>query len=466
VAGLDVGVVSSGLAAAAMAWSDEWWDPVVALLWNAEGTPRSYHLVQSSSWYAFGLLQRGGPGDEERAVRTIEALLAAQYDEPGTPWHGTFAQVLESPHPQPGARIWVDYDPNWRQFVGTVFELVLQTDALDDALRARMRTAVDLAVAGEPLDRVPPTYSNIALMRAWLEVERGRDGALAYARSVVDAFAERGAFEEYNSPTYYGIDLYALALWRTRSSSPELRAWGAEVEAALWRDIARWYHPGLRNLCGPWSRSYGMDLTRYVGLVGLWMWDALGSPSEAPVPDVTGGRPFDHPHDLTLGVLVEHLGAAIPAEVTFDAVERTVAQDITATRRATGWLAEDVMVGGESGDSPASARGQFTPATVHWRLPSGDVGWIRLTHFAPASAVASPRSLAITCFPHARRGPQAPELWVHAPGASIAAGARRWALPGLSLDVASAPESVEADPSGFLRIRFPVGTGDLSLRLT
>ena len=30
--------------------------------------------------------------------------------------------------------------------------------------------------------------------------------------------------------------------------------------AELWRDIARFYHPAMRNLCGPFDRAYGLDL--------------------------------------------------------------------------------------------------------------------------------------------------------------------------------------------------------------
>ena len=212
-----------------MAWMDPWWDPEAGLLWNMEGSydevapPRSIHLVPQSAWYAAGLLFRGGPGDEERATRTIEALLATQYDEPGTEWHGTFARFLETPPPKPGAVMWIDFDPNWRQFIGTTFEVLLQDGLISDAaLAARVRATIEHAVASEPVERVPPNYSNIALMRAFLEVEHGRPGAEEYAARVVALFDEHGAFEEYNSATYYGIDLYALALWRDRSSSPIL----------------------------------------------------------------------------------------------------------------------------------------------------------------------------------------------------------------------------------------------------
>ncbi len=461
---------------ASVEWMDRWWDPEAGLLWNMEGSfdeigpPRSIHLVPQSAWYVAGLLFRGAPGDEERAVRTIEALLACQYDDPGTVWHGTFARFLETPYPKSDAIMWFDFDPNWRQFIGTTFEFLLQEGqpgrSLDAALQTRLRASIELAVTGEPLDRVPPSYSNIALMRAWLEVEHGRPGAEDYAAQVVELFDEHGAFEEYNSATYYGIDLYALALWRDRSSSSMLRDAGARIEAALWRDIGRWYHPGMRNLCGPWSRSYGMDLREYVSLLGLWMVPAVGL-AAAPLPDIVTGRPFDHAHDLSNGPLADALGPVVPADVDLLRFggEHTVTQRITSPvstdRVATGWLSERVMCGGETGTLGASARGQYHPATVHWSMPDGDVGWIRLVHYAPARAVASAGAVAITCLPSAKRGPVAPELWVYSPGGLSVTG-RTWTLPGLDVEVAAGFDDLNGD-GNLWKVRFPVGTEDLSL---
>jgi hypothetical protein len=96
------------------------------------------------------------------------------------------------------------------------------------------------------------------------------------AGEIYGLFKETKAFQEYNAPTYYGVDLYALALWRTDAPNPRLRALGASMEADLWRDIARFYHAGLKNLAGPFTRAYGMDMPNYVGLTGLYFWESLG----------------------------------------------------------------------------------------------------------------------------------------------------------------------------------------------
>jgi hypothetical protein len=431
--------------AVATAWMDEWLDADAGLLWNMPGSydelcaPRSIHLVPNSAWYAVGLLRRGGPGDVERAARTIHAICATQYDAPGTVWHGTFARFLEWPAPSGDAVMWVDYDPNWRQFVGTTFALVLGelATALPAATVDAARAAIALAVDGEPEGRVPASYSNIALMKAWLDVEAGRTAeGEAFAEEVITLFRRHGAFLEYGSPTYYGIDLYALALWRSRSSSAALRAWGEEMEDALWRDVARWYHPGLRNLCGPYARAYGMDMTSYAALLGLWMWDALGEPGVAPFPSTAG--PFEHSHDLCLGPCVSLLGSRVPPDVlpaltrppTTHHIEQVIDDDLGFV--ATGWLTEDLMVGGARGGG-ARASGQYHPATVHWRAPDGTVGWLRLVHEGPLDAtVRDGGALEVTTSDHKRRGPCDTTVVSSHPGTFTA---ERWTFPGLTIDV-------------------------------
>ena len=91
--------------------------------------------------------------------------------------------------------------------------------------------------------------------RGWTVVTR-------LAESVVERRERKGAFDEFNSPTYYGIDLLGLALWRTCAVSSRLREWGAAMETrAVGRDgvalprrsrqPVRSVHPQLRD--GPAS---------------------------------------------------------------------------------------------------------------------------------------------------------------------------------------------------------------------
>lgn len=483
----DLGAPARDLAVIATAWGDRWWDPEVGLLWNPDGAfeelpaGRTVHLVPQSAWYALSLLLRGGDGDLARAQRVIAAVLNTQYRAPTEVWHGTFARFLEWQDPPADATIWIDYDPNWRQFVGTTFSLILSdlADELPDDLVGQMEASIRLAVDGEPEGRVPARYSNIALMKAWLEVDHGtragRPDVVAagegLAEEVVRLFDRHGAFDEFNSPTYYGIDLFALRLWRTRSASARLRAWGERIEAALWEDVARFHHAGLGTLAGPWSRSYGMDMRGYAGALGLWVWAALGR-HVAPFPDVD--RAYGHSHDLFLGGAAALLGADIPARAADELrafsgarlVRRVIGDD--PPRVATAWLEETAMLGAESSGDGWSAWGQYHPVTAHWRAPDGSLAWLRLRHRAPVQAEAGARTLTATCHPHPRHGPQATVIEVRAPDLDLSAlEAGRWDLPGLPVEVTADAEveAVSVAGDGVVRVRYAAADGPMRWRI-
>ena len=282
---------------------------------------------------------------------------------------------------------------------------------------------------------MPPTYANIALLRAWLDAWSGRTD-LRYAEAVVDEFRRHGCFVEHNSPTYYGIDLLALGLWQRADSPVELQRWGASIEAALWTDIARWWHPELGNLCGPYSRAYGMDLHAYVsGLAaGALVCRPAGSP---PRPAVD---PLPHGHDLCVAPLLQHVGVRPPVATSCPpstaSPVRTPSNRWCRTRPAewppvgstsTAWSAP------RASDAPLHARGQYHPATVHWRLPDGAVGWLRLVHHGPTRATASEARLDVECEPHPRRGPA--ELRWESNTLATEVRADHWSFPGLEVSV-------------------------------
>jgi hypothetical protein len=87
-----------------------------------------------------------------------------------------------------------------------------------------------------------------------------RKQSLDWIESVYKLFKQYNSFYEYNSPSYYGVDLFALALWRKYGSTEHIQAMGGDMEATLWRTIAEFYQPDLHNLAGPYDRSYGMDM--------------------------------------------------------------------------------------------------------------------------------------------------------------------------------------------------------------
>lgn len=486
----------SGLLAVGVSYGDVWFDPAVDLLWNPAGSfaptvrDASVHLTAQSAWYAFGLLERNQPGDVDRALAVIDAVVATQYDQPSAPWHGTFARVLEQPHPRGDARPWVDYDPNWRQFVGTTLVMVLRHhgERLGQVRRARVEASLALAVSGEPAGRITPAYSNIALLHALLAAESGwllgNEDAVAageqLAAAVVARFDRTGTFDEFNSPTYYGIDLLALAMWRTTPASERLRGWGERLERDLWGDVAMFFHAGLGNLVGPFTRTYGMDMGRYLAAVGLWWWVALGR-AHAPLPPLDTVS-VTHGHDLLCAPLVARLGTKVPSHLReflmgFDGVrqvERPVGDG--AGEVATAWMEPEFALGGleqpaptSGGPAPRAASGQYAPATVHWALPAPDglpgprgggrapwtsqpVGTIRMMCDDPTGARATDGVLRIVTTPVGGDAGNDAVFLVSTGGVAVLepsmVGPGGWNLPGLAVRVQTESTLVGAERLG------------------
>jgi hypothetical protein len=421
-----------------------------------DGAKQKFHPIRESAWWATGLLLRNRGDDTVRAEKILDAVLAWQFNEPGMGYHGTFIRAPEEPRPAgKDAVMWRDYDPNWRQFIGTTFLVLLEMlpNRLSPALRQKLEASLRLAVEGEPPGRIPAHYTNIAMMHAILLVNTGaRFGredwtarGVVLAREIVDLFAPNRAFAEYNSPTYYGVDLYALRLWRLFSPRAELVEWGAEIEQALWRDIASYYHPRLRNMCGPFDRSYGMDMTWYVAKIGMFF--RLELPAElAPLPDPT--REFDHAHDFAVAPVVAMLGAEIPADaremLRVPITERFVEHAIEDERIATAFLGREWMWGGERGAKMnSSSQNHF--ATAHWLQPDGAVGWLRLENKCFVDVAATSSGLQV----RASGGAEAQSLLWHfssKPQVSV----DEWKFSGMTVRLKGERAAWKADDSGLV----------------
>jgi len=462
-----------------VAWMDHYWDAARGLLWGMGevadwdgSTHEDYHIVRESTWYALGLLVRGRTGDAGRAVQALEAVLAWQFDEPDKVYHGTFYRAPEEPHPPEPAVEWKHYDLNWREFIITAISVILSEfeKMLPRSLVERIDIAIRRAVEGTLARGLTARYTNIALMQAQMLVYAGdRMGERSWieageemGREVHRLFELHGAFEEYNSPTYYGTDIYALGLWQAYCSSPLLRQWGAEIEEALWRDIAQFYHAGLKNVAGPYDRSYGMDMRRYVALLGEYIWLVTGR-EDAPFPGLSA--PLGHAGDFCFGPMVAIRAPRVPADaaVHFRSLqgERCVEHLLAdgPPRKATAWLAERVMTGAEATSLRDIGQGQFHPATIHWHVPHAapeqDAGSVRLMVVRPVDAVASPHRLAVTSL-----GPVS--FLIACPGVSRGHGAPEasvtpdhWQLPGLEVRVeASTPGVVEYPGEDQILVRY------------
>jgi hypothetical protein len=426
---------------------------------NAVGT----YMVRESSWYALGLLLRDGSGDRAQAATILDAVLNQQYADPHAQWFGTFKRSPEEPTPTPAHHVpYADYDPNWRFFIGTTFEIILIEfpDRIPAPFAARLYAAIDHAIAGESNEhRLTPAYSNIALMYGalWDFAAQHSHNLQAQAESsqwneaVYKLFTAHDAFTEYNSPTYYGVDLYGLALLRDYASTSRLRSIAARMESTLWSDIAAFYHPTLRNIAGPYDRCYGMDMQRYVTVTGLWIRTLLPAP-QAPLPNPLT-LSTEHLGDLWFAPQFVILGTRIPPaaldRLKHLASPQLVRRTIDDRRTATAYIGQSVIYGAESNPNPDTAANsqtsqtsQFHPATLHFQTPSGQIGWLRLLHLSPVDATATPAGLDIAT-------PGDLTFLLHAPGLNPTELTQSsWPLPGLTIIPTTDAKSFHPEPTG------------------
>ncbi len=368
--------------------------------------PGSVLLLPSSAWYVVGCL---ATGEQHRAEEVLAALADLQYDAPGEPFDGTFPIFAGFPDPPTGgrARMWEEYDPNWRQFLGCMLELVLLRagteapvglPAINDVLAERIGAVSARAAASDPDDRVPPGYSNVALMRAWHDVTVGqRTGQAALVErgesmrsDVLERWRAHRAFDEFNSPTYYGVLLLALGLWVDHAPTQGFSQDGQRLLAGLVEEIATSYHPGLRNLCGPYFRAYGLDMSRYVAALGLWLTAAGAHP--APLPHLDADE-LHQGHDLQLAATLP-LFPTVTTELatalsTARALPRAFSRALADERHVAGHLEQEAMFGIESSPHDWDAWGQFTGATGHWAA-GDDVAWFVLR--ARGALAGAPRA--------------------------------------------------------------------------
>ena len=416
------------------------------------------YMVRESSWYALGLLvrDRAGdhPADAQRAIDLLTTVLDQQYLDPEKKWYGTFKRSPEERGPQVHDVAFTAYDPNWRHFIGTTLEMILieYPGRIPSPLQERMYRAIDAAVAGEIHDgRLLPSYSNIALMYGalWNFAAVHDNNAewltqsTAWTEEVYRLFQQQGAFNEFNAPTYYGVDLYGLGLWREYGSTPRMRELGRTMEAALWTDIANFYQSELRNIAGPYDRSYGMDMSSYVTPTGVWMSTFL-SPAKAPLPEHPTLATYQVA-DIWYAPQVTLLGTHVPDAALTSMRKFTgphlIVRPIDSQRTTTTWVGDTAIWGGEftSRTKDTGNRTQFHPVTAQWRMPSGQIGWIQLTHSPTIDAVADRNGVTI-----ATEGDVSFRIFVGEGGPAITE--TTWTLPALNA-------FIQTDAKSFSTIR-------------
>jgi hypothetical protein len=209
-------------------------------------------------------------------------------------------------------------------------------------------------------------------------------------------FMVHKSVEEFNSPTYYGVDMAALTMLRRFAGSEKTKNYADEILAEMWREVADFYHPGLKNVAGPYLRAYGLDMGQYTALLGNLMFEALGEET-APYPKLIlpgeGPRDFEMGHDIYDAFWSVTIGSQIPGECIPSLLKfkgpHGVRKITGSGSVATAWLDNSYMMGALYGE--ARIWNQVHPLVMHWK--NGDrINTLRLTFAAEKGELVSGRT--------------------------------------------------------------------------
>ena len=173
------------------------------------------------------------------------------------------------------------------------FPHLIPHDLTNYMLKSLYNTSIgdSYRVGGVDDDNLYPAYSNPSIMRAFVTGWVGRKlnesnmtiAGENYATEVIDLFNRDNTLSEFNSGTYAGVSLFALTLWAKYMPETSVMGQnGGRMIKNTWNSLASLYNANLKNVAGPWDRSYGFDMQRYLSILALQIWTLVGK-KKAPI---------------------------------------------------------------------------------------------------------------------------------------------------------------------------------------
>ncbi|KAF2004258.1 hypothetical protein P154DRAFT_543410 [Amniculicola lignicola CBS 123094] len=404
-------------------------------IWYNDNGPWS---TRFTAWYIPGLLYRNKGQDRANAQKSLRALIDIQMNENFTsPWYTDYKLSPDEPNPTYigdlyPQEIYATYDANWRAFISSAmvqtvaeFEHLLNPQLVKDIEASLSLAAIsEMRRNGTPPDNLILGYTNPNLlgvfMIGWLGERLQNQTFIDFANTkgteLHALFTANGTntFTEYNCPTYYGEDVFALAsAIKYGMKNSTLTKHAPFMLAELWKDVADHYNPYLGNMAGPYDRAYARDMPTHSAILGQYWWGMFGY-EKAPVP-WKGNDDFRY--DLAQGPSLALIMSTVKAVITSDIkkklftpikgerlLKKIIREDLNTDvlRYADSWLTNEMMIGGETLAEDINRGKQFTPAIVHWasdpsHIPFPYGGWFSL--YPTASTITTnvtARSLVVS----------------------------------------------------------------------
>ncbi len=347
---------------------------------------------------AEGLLYRNNPGDVDKASKIIEFVLSQQFKN-------RFHLITGS---WKTSSINSRMDANWREFIGCELIIIYENyrNLLPKKISELLLLGLQLAALNSKSRNVSPYYTNIAAMSAILMEYAGRkfkifpleNAGLQKANNLFEIYFKNQTFSEFNSPTYAGTTEIAFALWR-KYGSPKLAKLGKLMEEELWQQIADYYNFNLKNICGPYIRSYGMDMEKYSSIIGLWLAVILDNKEIAPYPDFENKKYSEISNIIPIVHLEPDLPEKAMREFTGFTQERFREGTIVRHWFSTGIkfemsINENWMMGGLRRDLKNWS--QIKIGTFHWiDSNTGKIYWLLVPGEGKADVVVTKMNFSI-----------------------------------------------------------------------
>src|SRR5581483_1885277 len=164
--------------------------------------------------------------------------------------------------------------------------------SLSPAFRQEMRPHIRAAFTAMRNHKVPVSYTNIFLMKTvnlmLMGESIGDDEAASDGYSMLDQwieYTEQNGIHEFDSPTYYSVDLNSLNMGLRFAKRPEIRGKFRAILDYFWTDIAANYFAGRQDLSGAHSRDYDFLAGNGRLLLHAWL-DGLRDAPYTEKPDM------------------------------------------------------------------------------------------------------------------------------------------------------------------------------------